>query len=245
MQFFVIFVPNKHNRNSEMAYKILIADDEPDILEFVSYNLAKEGYEVFTAADGAEAVEVAAQKRPHLILLDRMMPIMDGLQVCRLLRAKPETARTHIVFLSALGEEENQLSGFRAGADDYIPKPIKMNILKSRINAIMRRLDEFEPTPAPAPAAPAPGAFELDSERHILRHGSSEIALPRKEFMLFSLLYSSGGRLVTREEIYEKVWGSEVIVGKRTIDVHIRRLRRKIGDQHILTVKGLGYKFIN
>lgn len=244
MQFFVIFVPNKHNHISEMAYKILIADDEPDILEFVGYNLAKEGYEVFTAADGERAAELAAEVRPHLILLDRMMPKMDGLQVCRILRSKPETARTHIVFLSALGEEESQLSGFSAGADDYIPKPIKMNILKSRINAIMRRIDDFEEQPAVS-AELTSADFELDCEQHTLRHGGSEIILPKKEFLLFTLLYTSGGRLVTREEIYEKVWGSEVIVGKRTIDVHIRRLRRKIGDRHILTVKGLGYKFIN
>ena len=223
-----------------MAYRILIADDEPDILEFVGYNLEKEGYEVLTAANGAEAVEVALSRRPHLILLDRMMPVMDGLQVCRTLRSRAETAGTHIVFLSALGEEENQLSGFGAGADDYIPKPIKMNILKSRINAIMRRLGDADATSSGS--LPADG-FELDRERHTLRCNGREVELPRKEFSLFTLLYTRVGQLVTREEIYEQVWGSDVVVGTRTIDVHIRRLRRKIGDRHIITVKGLGYKF--
>ena len=216
-----------------MAYRILLVDDETDILEFVRYNLSKEEYEVYTATDGAEAVRTAAECRPHLILLDMMMPVMDGIQTCRALRALPATAGAIIVFLSALGEDESQLSGFDAGADDYITKPIKMTLLKSRVNALLRRVDD---------SAPESG-IEISRERHTVMIDGTEIALPRKEFALFDLLYSQPGRLFTREEIYSHVWGSSVVVGDRTIDVHIRRLRCKIGDRHIVTVKGLGYKF--
>lgn len=216
-----------------MAYRILLVDDETDILEFVRYNLSKEGYKVYTATDGAEAVRTAAECRPHLILLDMMMPVMDGVQTCRALRALPATSGAIIVFLSALGEDESQLSGFDAGADDYITKPIKMTLLKSRVNALLRRVDD---------SAPESG-IEISRERHTVMIDGTEIALPRKEFALFDLLYSQPGRLFTREEIYSHVWGSSVVVGDRTIDVHIRRLRCKIGDRHIVTVKGLGYKF--
>ena len=229
-------------QKSKMSHRILIVDDESDILEFVGYNLAKEGYEVFTATDGAQAVEMAEIHRPHLILLDRMMPVMDGIQTCRALRSNPRTADAHIVFLSALGEEESQLSGFSAGADDYITKPIKMNILKSRINAIMRRISSDSGTSADDSGGEI---IILDRERHLLRYRNRRIELPKKEFSLFTLLYSQPGKLFTREEIYEKVWGNEVVVGTRTIDVHIRRLRRKIGDDRIVTVKGVGYKFTN
>ena len=216
-----------------MAYRILLVDDETDILEFVRYNLSKEEYEVYTATDGAEAVRTAAECRPHLILLDMMMPVMDGIQTCRALRALPATSGAIIVFLSALGEDESQLSGFDAGADDYITKPIKMTLLKSRVNALLRRVDD---------SAPESG-IEISRERHTVMIDGTEIALPRKEFALFDLLYSQPGKLFTREEIYSHVWGSSVVVGDRTIDVHIRRLRCKIGDRHIVTVKGLGYKF--
>lgn len=216
-----------------MAYRILLVDDETDILEFVRYNLSKEEYEVYTATDGAEAVRTAAECRPHLILLDMMMPVMDGIQTCRALRALPATSGAIIVFLSALGEDESQLSGFDAGADDYITKPIKMTLLKSRVNALLRRVDD---------SAPESG-IEISRERHTVMIDGTEIALPRKEFALFDLLYSQPGRLFTREEIYSHIWGSSVVVGDRTIDVHIRRLRCKIGDRHIVTVKGLGYKF--
>lgn len=219
-----------------MAQRILLVDDESDILEFVGYNLAREGYEIFTASNGAEAIEQALEHRPHLILLDMMMPVMDGLQTCRELRANPETADTRIVFLSALGEDENQLSGFEAGADEYISKPVKMNLLKSRVNAIMRRVAESEDVPVDTHAS-------IDRERHKIVVGGIESDLPRKEFLLFDLLVSSPGRLFTREEIYSSVWGDDVVVGPRTIDVHIRRLRRKVGDEHIVTVKGLGYKY--
>ncbi len=216
-----------------MAHRILLVDDEPDILEFVSYNLSKEGYQIFTAPDGAEALKVAAECRPHLILLDMMMPRMDGLQTCKALREMEETADARIVFLSALSEEENQLTGFDAGADDYIAKPIRMNLLKSRVNAIMRRIED--------PATTA--EIEICRERHSVICNGRETVLPRKEFALFDLLYSEPERLFSREEIYLKIWGSEVVVGDRTIDVHIRRLRRKIGNEHIITVKGMGYRF--
>ena len=216
-----------------MAHRILLVDDEPDILEFIGYNLAKEGYEIFTAPDGVEALKVAAECRPHLILLDMMMPKMDGLQTCKALREMPETADTRIVFLSALSEEENQLTGFDAGADDYIPKPIKMSLLKSRINAIMRRVVED----------PSDTEIEICRDRHAIICNGCEMVLPRKEFALLDLLYSEPERLFSREEIYSRIWGTEVVVGDRTIDVHIRRLRRKIGNKHILTVKGTGYRF--
>lgn len=216
-----------------MAHRILLVDDEPDILEFIGYNLSKEGYDIYTASDGVEALKVAAECRPHLILLDMMMPRMDGLQTCKALREMPETADTRIVFLSALGEEENQLTGFDAGADDYIPKPIRMNLLKSRINAIMRRIVE----------GTSSAEIEICRERHSVICNGCETVLPRKEFALLDLLYSEPERLFSREEIYSRIWGSEVVVGDRTIDVHIRRLRRKIGNKHILTVKGMGYRF--
>jgi two-component system alkaline phosphatase synthesis response regulator PhoP len=216
-----------------VAQRILIVDYEADIREFIRYNLTREGYEIHTACNGEEALRVAEQVRPHLILLDMMMPRMDGLQTCKALREMDEMRDVRIVFLSALGEEENQLTGFDAGADDYIPKPIRMSLLKSRVNAIMRRIEE----PVAAPE------IEICRERHSIVCNGVETVLPRKEFALFDLLYTEPERLFSREEIYTKIWGQEVVVGDRTIDVHIRRLRRKIGNEHIVTVKGMGYRF--
>ena len=210
-----------------------MVDDEPDILEFIGYNLSKEGYQIFTAADGVEALQIAAECRPHLILLDMMMPRMDGVQTCRALRQLPEVSDARIVFLSALGEDENQLTGFDAGADDYIAKPIKMSLLKSRVNAMMRRVED--------PVSEL--NIDICRERHSVVCNGNETILPRKEFALFDLLYSEPERLFSREEIYTRIWGEEVVVGDRTIDVHIRRLRRKIGNEHIVTVKGMGYRF--
>lgn len=215
-----------------MSHRILVADDEPDILEFVKYNLLREGYEVFTAPDGAQALAAARAHRPHLILLDRMMPVMDGDQVCRAIRNDPALHDTMVVFLSALGEEEQQLTGFGAGADDYLTKPIKMKLLMSRVRAILKRID-----------GSGNEALELDPDRHVVRCQGRETPLPRKEFALLALLHSEPGRLFTREEIYRRVWGSEVIVGDRTIDVHIRKLRQKIGEHRISTLKGVGYKY--
>ena len=205
-------------------------DDEVDILEFVRYNLVREGYEVFTAENGAQALQVAAACRPHLILLDMMMPVMDGIETCRAIRRDPQLKDTMVVFLSALGEEEQQLSGFGVGADDYLTKPIKMKLLVSRVQALLKRVDSGTPT---AGAEPHSG-ITIDGR---------EIVLPRKEFALLDLLCSQPGRLVTREEIYSRIWGSDVVVGDRTIDVHIRKLRQKIGDRRIVTVKGVGYKY--
>ncbi len=215
-----------------MSHRILVADDEPDILEFVKYNLQKEGYEVFTASDGAEALAEARAHRPHLILLDRMMPVMDGAQTCRAIRNDPVLRDTMVVFLSALGEEDQQLEGFGAGADDYLTKPIKMKLLMSRVQAILKRID-----------GSSGSAIELDAERHVVRCCGRELVLPRKEFALLALLRSEPGRLFSREEIYRRVWGSGVVVGDRTIDVHIRKLRQKIGEQRITTLKGVGYKY--
>ncbi len=215
-----------------MSYRILLVDDEPDILEFVGYNLSKAGYRVFTARNGREGVEAARLHRPHLILLDRMMPEMDGVETCRAIRQIPELDDTRIVFLSALGEEEHQITGFDVGADDYLTKPIKMKIMLSRVQAILKRVtpdDNLTP--------------HIDRDRHTVRMGMQELGLPRKEFSLLALLQSAPGRLFTREEIYKTVWGSEVVVGDRTIDVHIRKLRSKVGAEHIVTVKGLGYKW--
>ncbi len=213
-----------------MKHRILIVDDEPDILEFVKYNLAREGYEVFTAQNGAEALAAAAEHRPHLILLDMMMPVMDGAETCRAIRRDPALRDTMVVFLSALGEEEQQLAGFGAGADDYLTKPIRMKLLVSRVQAILKRIDT---TPA--------ARIALDRTRHAVCREGQCIALPRKEFELLDLLCSEPGRLFTREEIYRRVWGSGVVVGDRTIDVH--KLRQKIGEERIVTIKGVGYRY--
>lgn len=215
-----------------MKHRILIVDDEDDILEFVSYNLQREGYDVYTASNGNQAYELALQVRPHIILLDRLMPEMDGVATCRKLRAEPIFANTMIVFLSALGEEEQQVEGYDAGADDYIAKPIRMKALMSRIAAMSKRISIADEE-----------SFSIDVEQHAVVVEGEHIVLPRKEFALLYLLYSSPGKLFTREEIYSKVWGDEVVVGDRTIDVHVRKLRSKIGDSRIVTVKGIGYKF--
>ena len=223
-------------QTTAMKHRILLVDDEIDILEFVRYNLVKEGYDVYTAENGAEALRIAAECRPHLILLDMMMPVMDGAQTCRAIRRNPELKDTMVVFLSALGEEEQQLAGFDVGADDYLTKPIKMKLLVSRVQAILKRV-------APEPQPAAGGGIAIDSERHTATCDGRVIPLPRKEFALLELLCSSPGRLIPREEIYAKIWGSEVVVGDRTIDVHIRKLRQKIGERHITTVKGVGYRY--
>ncbi len=226
-----------------MKYRILLVDDEIDILEFIRYNLVREGYEVFTACDGSEALRIAAATRPHLILLDMMMPVMDGIQTCRAIRQHPALHDTLVVFLSALGEEERQLDGFDVGADDYLTKPIKIKLLVSRIQALLKRIPPALSADEPAERPPRSERIEIDETSHTVRCGDKRIALPRKEFDLLKLFCSSPGALIPRETIYSKVWGSEVIVGDRTIDVHIRKLRQKIGQRHIVTVKGIGYRF--
>ena len=217
-----------------MNYRILIVDDEPDILEFVGYNLKKEGYEVETAVNGREGVEKTLAWHPHVILLDAMMPVMDGFEACRQIRTTKGVDDTLIIFLTARSEEESQVKGFDNGADDYIVKPIQLKALISRIKAVLKRKDYSEP---------AGDAIMVDHERHVVTKGGGEISLPRKEFNLLTLLHSQPGRLFTREEIYDTVWGTDVVVGERTIDVHIRNLRKKIGEDHIVTVKGVGYKY--
>ncbi len=219
-----------------MNHRILLVDDEIDILEFIKYNLEKEGYEVETAENGAEALSMAETFLPHLILLDRMMPVMDGVETCRAIRKNPRLKDTLVVFLTALSDDSEELKGFDAGADDYISKPIKMPLLKSRLQAILKRLpQEEEPHQT--------GEITINRDRYSVTISGEEIILPRKEFALLDLLYSSAGKLITRKEIYTKIWGDNVVVGDRTIDVHIRKLRQKIGSDHITTIKGVGYKF--
>ncbi len=222
-----------------MSYRILLVDDEPDILEFVGYNLTREGFEVETASNGILAIEKAKEFLPHLILLDVMMPEMDGMQTCEQLKKIPELAGSLIVFLSARGEDESQLQGFDLGADDYITKPIHPRLLVSRLKAILKRGEggeSSEPTPSN-------DTVTIDKERFVVIKNGRELVLPRKEFQLLALLYSKPHKVFSREEIYACVWGSEVIVGDRTIDVHIRKLRTKIGEDHIVTIKGVGYKY--
>lgn len=229
-----------------MNYRILLVDDEPDILEFVSYNLLREGFEVQTASNGAQALTIAEQFLPHLVLLDVMMPEMDGMETCRRMRQMPQLDNTMIVFLSARGEDESQLAGFEMGADDYITKPVKVKLLVSRLKAILKRADnetgETQAVTEPAVESVA-DVITIDKERFVVVKNGHEIVLPRKEFQLLNLLYSKPQKVFSREEIYSSVWGSQVIVGDRTIDVHIRKLRTKIGENHIVTIKGIGYKF--
>ncbi|MBO5806112.1 MAG: response regulator transcription factor [Tidjanibacter sp.] len=230
-----------------MGYKILLVDDEPDILEFVGFNLEREGFEVHTASNGLEAIEKAREIIPHLVLLDVMMPEMDGMQTCKHLREMPELPHTIIVFLSARGEDESQLLGFDIGADDYITKPIHPKLLVSRIKAILKRAesvhDEERAEGAMESSSGSNDVIGIDTERFVVIKNGQELLLPRKEFQLMCLLYSKPHKVFSREEIYSSIWGSEVIVGDRTIDVHIRKLRTKIGEEHIVTIKGVGYKF--
>lgn len=214
-----------------MAQRILIVDDEDDIREFIGYNLRREGYEIYTASNGKEAVEIATSTRPHLIILDMMMPVMDGRQACEQLRKIPELNETIIVFLSAVQEEQYQIESYLAGADDYITKPVSMKVLCSRVNAIMKRL---KPVSKPQCA--------IDITRRVVITERGEMTLPKKEFEIVELLLSNPDKVFTREEIFTTIWGGEVVVGDRTLDVHIRRLRRKLGDNTITTHKGIGFK---
>jgi two-component system alkaline phosphatase synthesis response regulator PhoP len=220
------------------SHKILIVDDELDILEFLSYNLKKEGYQVFTASDGDEAIAIAKKELPHLVLLDVMMPGLDGIEVCRELRTSPGMDDVIIAFLTARSEDYSHIAGFDAGADDYINKPIKPRVLISRIKALLRRY----PSGKEGEAIDT-GGLRIDRESYLVIKDGKEINLPRKEFELLSLLATKPGKVFAREEILNRVWGDEVIVGDRTIDVHIRKLREKIGEDFIKTVKGVGYKF--
>lgn len=226
-----------------MNHRILIADDEPDIVEFISYNLQKEGYEVFSASDGVEALAVAAQNEPHLILLDVMMPRMDGMECCRELRRMPQTKDSVIAFLTARSEDYSQVAGFEAGADDYIAKPVRPAVLLSRVKALLKRVETSADPSADEPSGDSAKTLIIDRERYVVLLNNQEIVLPRKMFELLALLYSKPNRVFLRDEIFSSVWGDDVVVGDRTIDVHIRKLREKIGDGYIVTVKGVGYKF--
>lgn len=218
-------------------YKILLVDDDEDIIEFLSYNLKREGFKLFTAANGIEAIEQAKKEQPHLIVMDVMMPKMDGVTAVEEIRKSPSLDETLIVFLTARSEDYSQIAGFEAGADDYITKPIKPKVLTSRISALLRRstkqssanIIEFE-------------NLKIDQEKHEVTLGGKKIVFPKKEFKLLRLLASSPGKVFTRDEIFTKVWGDDVVVGDRTIDVHVRKIREKIGDGFIKTLKGIGYK---
>lgn len=225
------------------SYKILIVDDEPDILEIINYNLKKEGFNVFQARTGLEAIETAKQQVPDLILLDIMLPEMDGIETCEEIRKLPSLSHTTIAFLTARGEDYSQIAGFEAGGDDYITKPIKPKVLISRIKALLKR-SQASLLDTKKKSRVSDDIF-MDRERFIVVKKGKELELPKKEFELLSLLTSKPGKVFTREEIFHTVWGDKIIVGDRTIDVHIRKLREKIGDEFIHTVKGVGYKFIN
>lgn len=225
-----------------MKKTVLIIDDEPDLRMLVRYNLEKDGYVVLEAENGKSGVEIAKESHPDLILLDVMMPEMDGIETCEQLKTIPELKNTMIVFLTARGEDYSQIAGFDAGADDYITKPVKPKLLTSRISAILRRSEESGGSGAKSEVATTK-ELEIDRERYLIYLRGKEVYLPRKEFELLSLLMSKPGKVFHRDEIMSRVWGVEVIVGDRTIDVHIRKLREKIGDRFIKTVKGVGYKY--
>lgn len=219
--------------------KILIVDDEPDILDFLKYNLKKEGYSVATAADGRQAIAVAELEKPDLIILDIMMPELDGIETCRLLRENPAFRDTPITFLTARDEDFSQIAALDVGGDDYITKPIKPRVLMSRIQALLRRSgragDETEVIRIQD--------LVIDKSKVLVFRGEQTVELPRKEFEILWMLASKPGRVFTRDEIFDKIWGADVIVGERTIDVHIRKLRERLGEVYIKTLKGIGYKF--
>jgi two-component system, OmpR family, alkaline phosphatase synthesis response regulator PhoP len=220
--------------------KILIVDDENDILDFLGYNLRKEGFDVATALNGKEGIAKALHYNPNLIILDIMMPEMDGVEACRQLRQYPQFNKTIIAFLTARDEELSQISALDVGGDDYITKPIKPQVLISRVNALLRRHNTES---ADSQLVIKVSDLEIDRQRMQIRRGDMTIELPRKEFELLLLLVSRPGKVFTRDEIYNKIWGNSVIVGDRTIDVHIRKLREKLGSDNIKTLKGVGYKF--
>ncbi len=220
--------------------KILLVDDEPDILEIVAYNLRYEGYQVFTASNGLESIKAAKKIIPHLILLDIMMPEMDGIEACEKIRDIEFLENVIISFLTARGEDYSQVAGFDAGADDYITKPIKPKVLVSKVKSLLRRLK----TDTSYEATTKIGNILINRDEYVVFKGEKKITLPRKEFELFSLLTSKPEKVFKRETILDSVWGNEVVVGGRTIDVHIRKLREKIGNHHFKTVKGVGYKFV-
>jgi two-component system, OmpR family, alkaline phosphatase synthesis response regulator PhoP len=225
--------------NSEIT--ILLVDDEKDILEFLSYNLKKEDFQVITARSGKEAIEKALKHKPHLIVLDVMMPEMDGIETCAELRKMKETQESVIVFLTARSEDYSQIAGLDAGADDYISKPVKPKVFLSKINSLLRRSQKEVELPQ-HPSIDL-GSLRIDRESYLVFSNDNEISLPKKEFELLQLLASKPNKVFTRDEIFARVWGNDVIVGERTIDVHIRKIREKLPEVNIKTIKGVGYKF--
>ena len=219
--------------------KILVVDDEEDILEFLSYNLRAEGYDVIVADNGILAIELAKQEQPSLIILDVQMPDMDGITTCEKIREIPSLKETLVTFLTARSEDYSQIAGFEAGADDYITKPIRPKVLISRVKALLKRRGITQDTNTVIEL----GDIIIDKEKHLTTYKGQEVIFAKKEFKLLKLLISKPGKVFTREEILEEVWGSDIIVGDRTIDVHIRKLREKLADHYVKTVKGVGYKF--
>ncbi len=226
-------------------YKILLVDDEKDILEFLSYNLRNAGFEVYTSLNGKDALRKAGELKPHLILLDIMMPETDGIETCELLREIPGMEQTMIAFLTARGEDYSQIAGFEAGGDDYITKPVKPKVLISRIKALLKRQSKqiTELKEKIGYGMIKTGDLEIDREKFMVTKAGKILILPKKEFELLLLLSSKPGKVFSREEIFHYVWGDDIIVGDRTIDVHVRKLREKIGGELIITIKGVGYKF--
>ncbi len=226
-------------------YKVLVVDDEQDILEFTSYNLKKEGYSVYTANNGKEAINIAKEITPHLIILDVMMPEMDGVETCEKLREIPTLGSTIITFLTARSEDYSQVAGFEAGADDYIIKPIRPKVFIARVKVLLKRYTNIstESHISQQDTSYNIGELVIDKEKHEVRFNEQPLNLPKKEFNLLLLLTSRPSKVFTREEIFSKIWGDDIFVGDRTIDVYIRKLREKIGENSIKTIKGVGYKF--
>ncbi len=226
-------------------YKILLVDDEKDILEFLSYNLRNEGFHIYTASNGKEAVRLSKEIEPHLVLMDVMMPEMDGIAACEEIRSIESLENTLVAFLTARGEDYSQIAGFEAGGDDYITKPIKPKVLVSRVKALLKRRNvKIEDADSVSVHKIVSGELVVDKERYMVVKKGKDITLPRKEFELLSLMISKPEKVFTREEIFDRVWGENIVVGDRTIDVHIRKLREKLGDKYIQTVTGIGYKYV-
>ena len=221
------------------GHTILLVDDEPDILEFLSYTIRKEGYKVFTASNGEEGVRLSQQIMPSLIILDVMMPKIDGIEACQMIRKDLNLAQPIIVFLTSRSEDYAQIAGFEAGADDYISKPIRPRLLLSKIESLLRRLDKSQGITIES----QPSSLKIDREKFLIEIDGKQLILPKKEFELLELLASRPGKVFNREQILSIVWGNDTIVGERTIDVHIRKLREKLGDSVIRTIKGVGYTF--
>ena len=223
-----------------MAYKILLADDDIDILNFLQYNLEQNGFIVITTNNGKDVLRIALEEKPDLILLDIMMPEMDGVEVCRILREMSEFQETLISFLTARVEDYSQVAGFEVGADDYIVKPIRPKVLVARLQALLKRKRFIDNSPSIIDY----GSIKIDKKKRVVIVNNSKIHFPKKEFDILNLLASKPEIVYSREKIYRKIWGTEIYIGDRTIDVHIRKIREKLGENYIYTIKGIGYKFM-